>query len=344
MVARSGTEAFQGREVTNVRTDWVKAHPHQSRTRRPQPRRAGFRGAVIEMLEARGLLSAVAAPIRSTPAELSTAGQTAALVASSVPGSQDVPGTLQQTVAPSSPDEHARTTTKVDDGNSSSSASDDRNNSESSGALKRSIPKTSSQRQLSESPVSDPRSPDLESRESISEGSQNGADPLFGGGAGDLAEPAAAISTASTALAGSSAAIAPTVEISAPAPADPPPVSDVRGDRSPAVVVLVASSAPASPVPSSTDLLDAAIHADWEAVDGELQQFLSRLAGLPRSPDGRPSRPVWLAWIGAAGALLVARRASHRGRRLFRRSVTGEASTGSGRRPIPIGPWPLGLP
>ncbi len=343
MVAPSCTEAFQGREVTNVRTDWVNTQPHPRRTRRPQPRRAALRGAAIEMLEVRGLLSAVAAPIRSTPAELTAAGQTAALVASSVPGSQDVPGAFQQTVAPSSPDEHARTT-RVDNGNSVSSASDARNGSESSGALKRSIPKTSSQRQLSESPVSDPRSPDLESRESISEGSQNGTDPLFGGGVGDLSEPAAAISAASTSLAGSSAAVGPTVEISAPAPADPPPASDVGGDRSPAVVVLVASSAPASPVPSSTGLLDAAIHADWEAVDGELQRFLARLTGLPRSPDGRPSRPVWLAWIGAAGALLVARRASHRGRRLFRRSVTGESPSGSGRRPIPIGPWPLGLP
>ncbi len=302
-----------------------------------------MRGAVIEMLEGRGLLSVVAAPIRWTPAEPPAADQTAALVASSVPRSQDAPGTLQQTVAPGGLDERARTT-RVDGGNSVSSASNDRNNSDSSGALKRSIPKTSSQRQLAESPVSDPRSTALESRESISEGSQNGTDPLFGGGAGDLSEPTAAISAAFVSLAGSSAAVGPTVEISAPAPEDPSPIPDVRGDKSPAFVVSVASRAPASPDPSSTNLLDAAIHADWEGVDGELQQFLTRLTGLPRSPDGRSPRPVWLAWIGAAGAILVAHRASHRGRRLFRRSVAGESLSGSGRRPIPIGPWPLGLP
>ena len=99
----------------------------------------------------------------------------------------------------------------------------------------------------------------------------------------------------------------------------------------------------ASLVFSSTELLDAAINADWDAVDGELRQFVIRLGGLAGSADGPPSQLVWLAWVGAAGALLVARRASHRGRALFPRSVTA-SSPAPGDRPLPVGPWPLGLP
>jgi hypothetical protein len=168
------------------------------------------------------------------------------------------------------------------------------------------------------------------------------ANPFDGPGSLDVhLGPGAAESTAPS---GASGALVLALESSKLPPGDSPAVSDLRGDESPALVLSVASRAPASLVFSSTELLDAAIHADWEAVDGELRQFLARLGGLAGSTDGRPSRSLWLAWLAAAGALLVARRASHRGRSLFPGSHTAESSARGGHGPFPVGPWPLGLP
>ena len=90
-------------------------------------------------------------------------------------------------------------------------------------------------------------------------------------------------------------------------------------------------------------LLDGARHADWEAVDGELRQFLARLGGLAEAPDGYSSPTTWPWFLGVATALVAARRGSIRRRGLFRRAAPRESGTSS-HRPIPVGPWPLGSP
>ena len=217
------------------------------------------------------------------------------------------------------------------------------------------------------------RSSDLGSREPALEGTQNGFDQLFGASGGDVPDSAAVASAVgsvpegamslvtsaanpfgesaeldadlgpgaaeSTAPTGSSGTVVLALERSIFAPGDSRAVSDLRGDELPSLVFSSSSL-----VFSSPELMDAAVNADWEAVDGELRQFLARLGGLTRSADGRPSRSLWLAWLGAAGALLVARRASHRGRPLFRRLLTGESSARRHHGPFPVGPWPMGLP
>jgi hypothetical protein len=95
--------------------------------------------------------------------------------------------------------------------------------------------------------------------------------------------------------------------------------------------------------PAWAGLIDGALHSDWEGVDGELRQFLARLGGLSATPDGPETRPTWPLWIAATAALLLARRGSFGPRRLFGRPVPGSAWA-SARRPIPVGPWPLGPP
>jgi hypothetical protein len=91
------------------------------------------------------------------------------------------------------------------------------------------------------------------------------------------------------------------------------------------------------------DPIDGALDSVWEGLDGDLRQFLARLSGLARTPDGPGAGPVWPLWIAATTALLLARRASFGPRRFFRRPVAASAwATGHG--PVPVGPWPLGPP
>ena len=245
------------------------------------------------------------------------------------------------------------------------------------GIARRSNPKKSSERHLLDSPTSALRSSDLGSHEPSFEGTQNCSGPPVGASvdASDSAAVPSAVGSVpdgAMSLVGSAANLfggpglldvhvgpgaaessAPTVasgtvgralENSVLPTGDSPAVSDLRGEGSPALVLPAGSRAAAFRDFSSTELLDAAIHADWEAVDGELRQILTRLSGVTGSADGGPSRSLWLAWIGAAGALLLARRASHRGRPLFRRSLTAESSARRRHGPFPVGPWPLGLP
>jgi hypothetical protein len=103
-------------------------------------------------------------------------------------------------------------------------------------------------------------------------------------------------------------------------------------------VSLVASGRNAA---AWANLLEGATRGDWEAVDGELRQFLSGLGGLAEHTNESEVGRTWPLWIGMATALLMARRASSGRRRLFRRSVQ-EALWASSRRPVPVGPWPLG--
>ena len=118
-------------------------------------------------------------------------------------------------------------------------------------------------------------------------------------------------------------------------------IPDDRGDTR-----MLSSIAPADPDgdaggPVWTELLEGALCADWDAVDGELRQFLARLSGLADASSGRDAWRVGRLWIAAAAALVLARRRSSRRRQLVRRSLAG-ADRDSVRGALPIGPWPLG--
>jgi hypothetical protein len=91
------------------------------------------------------------------------------------------------------------------------------------------------------------------------------------------------------------------------------------------------------------NLLEGALRSDWEAVDGELRRFLSRLGGLVEPPNGDRSEASWPLCLGAAAVLFVARTAA-RGPRRFFRQLAGGSSWESRRQQVPVGPWPLGPP
>ncbi len=91
------------------------------------------------------------------------------------------------------------------------------------------------------------------------------------------------------------------------------------------------------------DILESALHPDWEAVDGDLRQFLSRLIDLDRSAVGHGEGPEWLLCIGFATTLILASRSSHGRWSWICRAAPWSAGV-SGRHPFPVGPWPLGPP
>jgi len=131
------------------------------------------------------------------------------------------------------------------------------------------------------------------------------------------------------------------LEVPKPAPGNSQTAPDLQGDELSEFPVPVAASD--RDAPGWANPLEGALHLDWEVVDGELREFLSGLGGLARHTEGYGARPTLALWIGAATALLLARRAISSRRRLFRRSVPGTIWV-SARRPIPVGPWPLGPP
>jgi hypothetical protein len=91
------------------------------------------------------------------------------------------------------------------------------------------------------------------------------------------------------------------------------------------------------------EVLEGSLCPDWESVDGELRRFLARLGGGADRPVVSDPWPLGRLWIAAAVALALGSRASAGRRRLFRRPVLG-AAWAPVRRPVPIGPWPLGPP
>ncbi len=325
------------------------------------------------MLEGRHLLSVVS-PIRSTPVEVLVVDQKAVVVVAPALVQPDGASTSQETEPANSLVAGARAlTVNVTSANPPASPASVAISSSTNGIVRRSNAKKSPQRQLLDSAPTESRSSDLGSHEPAFEGAQNGSDLLFGASGGDVSDSAAVASAVgsvpegamslvtsaanafgdsaaldadlglgaaeSPAPTGSSGTVVLVLDRSIFSPGESRAVSGLRGDESRSLVFSAASL-----VFSSPELLDAAVNADWEAVDGELRQFLARLGGLAGSAHGRPSRSLWLAWIGAAGALVVARRASRRGRPLFRRSLIVESSAGRGHGPFPVGPWPLGLP
>jgi hypothetical protein len=100
---------------------------------------------------------------------------------------------------------------------------------------------------------------------------------------------------------------------------------------------------PAEPAllnPSLGQLVDRALHGDWDALDGELRRFLSRLGGDADAPAERGWALSWPLWIGAAAVTVLARQAMHRPGRFFRRPRPFGARVPH-HQPIPVGPWPL---
>jgi hypothetical protein len=89
--------------------------------------------------------------------------------------------------------------------------------------------------------------------------------------------------------------------------------------------------------------MESSVRSHWETVDAELRQFLSRLGGVTDAPSGGESGAVWRLWIAAGTVLFLARRASSGPWRPCRHAASG-AAQGAVRRPVPIGPWPLGPP
>jgi hypothetical protein len=135
--------------------------------------------------------------------------------------------------------------------------------------------------------------------------------------------------------------VVPELELRDPAPGDARTALAPSGNEPSQLAVPMAASDGGGP--AWANLLQGALHADWEVVNGELRQFLSGLGGLVQHTDESGAGPTWPVWIGVATALLLARRASYVRRRLFRRPVPG-ALWVSPRPPVPVGPWPLGPP
>jgi hypothetical protein len=94
--------------------------------------------------------------------------------------------------------------------------------------------------------------------------------------------------------------------------------------------------------PDSTwgNLVDRALHGDWDALDGEFRRFLTRLGGDADGPADRGWALSWSLWIGAATVTVAARQVLQRHGRFCRRP----RPFGAGplrHQPVPVGPWPL---
>ena len=362
VVASTGTEAFPGRELTNVRINWIIPRASQFGNTRPPARRARSRVSAIEILEVRGLLS-VMAPIRSVPIEFAASDPPAILVVASASTRPDDHSTSAQTASASAKPDARDRAPKGDDDNPADSASDARNTSNSAGAIRRSNSSNASRRELADALIVDPRNTDPESSALTGDAPSTGPELMSGLGGGDVPDlattplsllgsaqdtanlpglgldgRAAGASTAAT-MPPSSGTVDPSLENSGDRQSAPGPTGDQQGQHS----VSVAASNAGPAISAWANLLSGTLHADWDAVDVDLRQFLARLGGLTDDSAGPGSGPAWPFWLGAATVLIVARRASSGRRRLFRRPVAGELR-GFTRRPIPVGPWPLGSP
>ncbi len=344
----------------------------------PRRRRARLRPSALE-LEGRGLLSLVT-PILSTALVPSDAKQPRVSDVSSVASRQDDRGTAQDASVISRPAERDRGA-KGNEGDPADSTPVRRSDSDLVTAIRRSNSNNSSERELVDSQESAPHGALLDSRELADEAPLSGSEPISGSGAGDSGDPAAAPSIVGSALEAVMSAIVSATNSGALGALDsrsgsyagasaanslPPGTSspevptssgsgratstgargtpsDPTSDPGSALVIGSASAEATVAAFSAANLLDAAIHADWEGVDGEFRQFLARLGNLADSPDGRGPQAAWPFWLGAATAVLVARRASYRGRR-FSGCRERDNALAAGRCPSPAGPWPLGLP
>jgi hypothetical protein len=332
-------------------------------------RRASLRRSAIERLEVRDLLSAMG-PVRPTHVELPDSYQGVAEVVSSIATLQDGRITSRHP-AGSGLDDRDRIA-RAGNGNGLAPLSTVPNGSETAVETKRPPSQDAAPRELADPLVFEARRTDTASDALAGDPpalGQEMAPGVSGGAASDSAVASSVVgwapgtamavimsaiilpgefdgsdgragaSAAGTSPAGSVGNVVRELEIPEPAPGDARMALDLPGDEPLKFPVRVADSD--RDAPAWANLLEGALHLDWDVVDGELRQFLSGLGGLAQHPDGYGARPTWPLWIGAATALLLARRAGWR--RLSPRPVQGVLWE-SPRRPVPVGPWPMGPP
>lgn len=94
--------------------------------------------------------------------------------------------------------------------------------------------------------------------------------------------------------------------------------------------------------PALAELIDGALHPDWEAVDREFRQFLAGTGDSLDAGNAGRGGHRWLARIGALAVAIATQRtvAGRRRRAWSRLGMTVLAGHAAGRREV-IGPWPL---
>ncbi len=88
------------------------------------------------------------------------------------------------------------------------------------------------------------------------------------------------------------------------------------------------------------DLLEGVFQSDWDDIELEMRQFLSRLGTMVDGSGSHSVVPKWPAWIGTAAIAVVLRRFSQ-GIRLRGRQITSARGLDRRQHPSPLGPWPL---
>jgi hypothetical protein len=375
MFASVNMAELLAREVTTVRTICTKALALKRGTRKIRCRRARLRHSAIEPLEARGLLSA-AVPYSSGPLALPDADRRADISrVFSLPREDEHGSPLEASVVSRSSDSaHA---VRVSDPGALARGSAGRTGSNASGAFRRLTYDDDSQREIAGSLGSGQRNASIALGATAGDPPTTEPELIFGVGASEPSESAVLASviawapdpamsgagsaagrisgfdsrmgTGSWALAptvvwpGSSRRTGPRLDASRAIRVDSRSASEILGDRPGAKTASVAASESGSPMSNLADLLDGVIRLDWEAVDGELRQFLARLGACVDDSNASGSASPWPIWIAAATAVLVARRVSP-GTRRFRAECITEQASRRGHRRAPVGPWPLGSP
>lgn len=328
---------------------------------------AAVRKLGFEHLEERSLLS-IAPPLGSLQPEVSGGPRPVAEIAPSTADGEEGRITLTHTTDSGLTDQTR--TDRTGDGKDSGTSTAARSDPDGSGASRRSASQIHAPRELVESIQPELRnSIDSASSTDTTDNAPDGEPEATSGLAGDALQDSAgsvvgwatgAALTAGISLASSPgrfvgledrmggsqvgpgvvAALVSGSEIHGLAPSDTQ-TAPVHDAGEPTQLPLAATSD--REAPAWGDLVEGALHPDWDALDGELRRLLARLGGLAHGPDDHSAWPSWAFWIGAATAMILARRALHGPRRLFRRPILRQ-----GRARIrltgPVGPWPLGSP
>ena len=359
-------------------TIWNIAVAHQEGMKGRTGHRVRSCKASLEGLEGRSLLSAMA-PLRSTYLELPDGYPSAAEVNSSMAG-RPVERSGSGVTAAGVTDDLGRTV-RSGEGNVLASTPGERVNPSAARSSRRINPQEIGSRELLDTLQLVSRSIDAASTSVAGDTSANGLELITSLGGGDPTDPAGAASLVgwapgtatlvtmslanpagrlvgpdgrtvpgpgvgvSSAGGGSMDSIGlllPEAGIFGPTTGNVRPATDLHADLD-SPLAITALSEHGGHAPAWAGILDSALHPDWDAVEGELRQFLSRLGDLDRTAVVQGTGPAWLLWIGAATTLILARRASH-GPWLFFRRVAPWTVGVPGRHPVPIGPWPLGPP
>lgn len=354
--------------VTNVLSKRMTASPDPVATRGVPARRVASVGAVIETLEVRGLMSTLI-PSR-LPHELAEPDHRPAEVGSSAVAGPTMRNSSAKSL--SSPlDDQARTT-RPPEGSVPAPSSAARSNPVVTGASKRSTARDISLRLLADPLAAEIRHPDPMSNAQADITSLAAQETISGANSGAGSDPAgpsslvtwtqsAAMPIAVTAanpcdlLAGlegrvpglrtsgtgsvsprSFGSISLGLDIPGPGPVVHATALDINGN----VPSQLPSAAAAARGQDLADLLEGALHPDWDSVDRELRDFLAELGGMATDAREPRAQPRWLIWVGAAAALLLTRRTWYRPRRFFDRPVRG-APRISAHGTVSVGPWPL---